>query len=345
MTAAIQGIVRSNITTATAFTQVDLDAPGRQVGWLHFPQSPHDDAWGTVAVPIAVLARGSGPTVILTGGNHGDEHEGPIVLGEIIRDLDLGRLSGRLIILPAINTPAVAASHRTSPLDGLNFNRVFPGDAFGTITSQIASYMSGALYPIADALIDLHSGGSSLDIMPSGIVTPGPDAASTRRNLDAVKAFGAPVTVIMDNLGDPRTAGAAAIAAGLTLVGTEMAGGGAVSIEALKLCRSGTLNALVHLGAIAPDAIAAASPETRLLTVEGSDSYVLAPESGVFEPFHANGTSVSAGQPAGRVHFVESPHRTPVTLSYARSGIVYARRQPGRVRPGNCCLVVATPVT
>ena len=230
MTMAPPGTVRSSSTAATAFTQVDLEASGRQIGWLHFPQSPHDDAWGTVAVPIAVLARGNGPTVILTGGSHGDEHEGPIVLGEIIRDFDLGRLSGRLIVLPAINTPAVAASCRTSPLDGLNLNRAFPGDAFGTITSQIASYVSGTLYPIADALIDLHSGGSSLEITASGIVTPGPDAASTQRNLDAVKAFGASVTVMMDNLGDPRTAGASAIAAGLTLVGAEMAGGGAVSI-------------------------------------------------------------------------------------------------------------------
>jgi N2-acetyl-L-2,4-diaminobutanoate deacetylase len=30
-------------------------------------------------------------------------------------------------------------------------------------------------------------------------------------------------------------------------------------------------------------------------------------------------------------------------LHYATDGILYGRRQPGRVRPGNCCLVVAAP--
>lgn len=62
--------------SATAFTQIDFDRLGRQIGFVHIPQSPHDDAWGTVRVPIAVLANGSGPTVALEAGNHGDEYEG-----------------------------------------------------------------------------------------------------------------------------------------------------------------------------------------------------------------------------------------------------------------------------
>ena len=66
-------------------------------------------------VPLTVIKNGSGPTVILQGGNHGDEYEGPIVLGELIRDLDAERIAGRLIIVPAINTPAVEASLRVSP--------------------------------------------------------------------------------------------------------------------------------------------------------------------------------------------------------------------------------------
>ena len=33
--------------------------------------------------------------------------------------------------------------------------------------------------------------------------------------------------------------------------------------------------------------------------------------------------------------------RAPETLTYQADGILYGRRQPGRVKPGNCCLVVA----
>ena len=79
-------------------------------------------------IPIAVIKNGSGPTVLMEGGNHGDEYEGPIILGRMIRELDAAEIQGRLILLPAVNTPAVIAGRRTSPVDGLNFNRAFPGD-------------------------------------------------------------------------------------------------------------------------------------------------------------------------------------------------------------------------
>ena len=39
------------------------------------------------------------------------------------------------------------------------------------------------------------------------------------------------------------------------------------------------------------------------------------------------------------------PARAPETLYYETDGILYGRRQPGRVRPGNCCLTVAAPYT
>jgi N-alpha-acetyl-L-2,4-diaminobutyrate deacetylase len=64
-----------------------------------------------------VISNGRGPMGILEGGSHGDEYEGPIALGELIRTLDPGAVSGRLIFIPAINLPAVAAGRRTSPLE------------------------------------------------------------------------------------------------------------------------------------------------------------------------------------------------------------------------------------
>src|SRR3546814_7106901 len=127
------------------------------------PHSPQEDAWGVTRVPLAVIANGSGPTVIIEGGNHGDEHEGPIVIGELIRDLDPGEIQGRLILMPANNVHAVIADRRTSPVDGLNFNRTFPGDPYGGITEPISAYVSDHIFPIGDAFLDLHSGGSSLE--------------------------------------------------------------------------------------------------------------------------------------------------------------------------------------
>jgi len=47
------------------------------------------------------------PAVALLAGNHADEHEGPLGLGQLIRELDRSALQGRLIILPTVNLSAV----------------------------------------------------------------------------------------------------------------------------------------------------------------------------------------------------------------------------------------------
>lgn len=329
---------------STAFVTVDFDAAGKQIGTLNIPHSPHDDAWGATRIPLAVIANGSGPTVVLTGGNHGDEYEGPIALGEMIRELDPGTIQGRLIILPALNIPAVMAGRRTSPVDGLNLNRTYPGDPSGTISQQISAFMCDVAYPMADAFIDLHSGGSSLDIMPSAIVEPAPSHEHHKRNVAAVLAFDAPLTVVISNLGETRTSTASSVRAGLTTVGTEMAGGGTVGIDALRICRRGVRNVLSHLGVTEADSARQTLREERtILEIPGENGYVFSSGDGVFEPFHPNGSKVSAGQPAGRIHFPDDPARTPSELVYRQDGIVYGRRQPGRVKPGNCCLVVAAP--
>src|SRR5690606_34606590 len=127
---------------STAHTDIDFDKPGKQLGFVSIPHSPHEDAWGAVRIPLGVISNGTGPTVVLMAGNHGDEYEGPITLGELLRGLDPAEVSGRLIFLPALNLPAVAAGRRVSPVDGLNLNRTFPGDPIGTITQQISAYVS-----------------------------------------------------------------------------------------------------------------------------------------------------------------------------------------------------------
>ena len=331
----------SKARPSTAFMTVDLDKMGRQSGFIRIPHSPHEDAWGVTQLPIGIISNGKGPTVILEGGNHGDEYEGPIVISELMRDLDPAMINGRLILMPANNVHAAIAGQRVSPVDGLNFNRTFPGDPLGSITQQISAFVHDYIFPHGDAFLDLHSGGSSLDIIPSAIIEPSTDPVLAKKNIAAVQAFGAPMTVVIANMGDPRTATSAAVRAGLITVGTEMGGGGTVSLEALDVCRRGVRNVLAHLGVLPPDMAQPCAPST-ILELPGSRAYVFATMDGVFEPFHTNGTRVSTGQPAGRIHCLWDLSRPPETVHYNADGILYGRRQPGRVRPGNCCLVVAT---
>jgi predicted deacylase len=235
------------------------------------------------------------------------------------------------------------AGRRTSPVDGLNLNRTFPGDPRGSITEQIAAFISDEIYPRGDAFLDLHSGGSSLAISPSAIVEPSDEPDLLRKNIATALAFDAPMTVVIANLGDPRTASAAACRAGLVTIGTEMGGGGTVSPAALAICRRGVKNALAHLGVLPPGKAEPRRGDNRVLELPGASAYVFATIDGIFEPFHENGRAVRAGEPAGRIHVTWDPSRPPETLAYQADGILYGRRQPGRVRPGNCCLVVAAP--
>lgn len=325
----------------SVFTTIDFDRPGKQIGYFCVPQSPHDDAWGAVQVPLAVIKNGVGPTVLIEAGNHGDEYEGQIALGELLRQIDPAEVSGRIIAIPAINIRAVEAGTRTSPIDGLNFNRCFPGDFNGTLTQQIAAYVNDCLFPLADYFLDLHSGGSSLMILPAAIIEPSPTAEGHRRNIDATLAFGAPTVVMVDNLGETRTSTAAANQQGLIVIGSEMAGGGLVSQDALAICRRGIRNVLRHAGVLAGKPEVPESANARVLKVPGSQGYILSDEDGVFEPLSALGTRVQKGDVAGRIHFPRSPEREPVVLTHPIDGIVFAKRQPGRVRPGNCCFVLA----
>ena len=325
---------------STARTTIDFDRNGKQIGFVDIPHSPHEDAWGATRIPLAVIKNGTGPTAILQAGNHGDEYEGPITLGEMIRELDPSEVSGRLIFLPAINTPAVLAGRRTSPVDGLNLNRTFPGDEAGTITQQISAYVSNVVMPLGDAYLDLHSGGSSLNILPSAIIEPASDPELRKKNIAAVLAFDAPLTVVIDNLGEPRTSTATAVRKGLITIGTEMAGSGTVSLDALAICRKGVRNVLSHLGILEGTSTPPTKPN-GILRIPGHDGYVLATTDGVFEPFHPLGTMVSAGQPAGRIHKLGDPSREPEAVFYGADGMVYGRRQPGRVVTGNCCVTVA----
>ena len=298
-------------------------------------------------MPIAVIANGTGPTVIIEGGNHGDEYEGPITIGELIRELDPGEVQGRLILMPANNVHAVMAGRRTSPVDGLNFNRSFPGNPHGTITEQISAYVTDHIFTIGDAFLDLHSGGSSLDILPSAIVEPTDDPDLRRRNIAAVQAFGAPLTVVISNLGEPRTATAAACRAGLVTVGTEMAGGGRVSLDALAICRRGVRNVLAHLGVL--DARHAQARKSARHDPRAARDEVLTssrPVTASFEPFHREwhgGQGRSAGR-ANSLHLGSGP-RTGGTPLPSRMASFTAVRQPGRVKPGNCCTVVASRAT
>jgi predicted deacylase len=324
------------------FTDIDYERPGKQVDWLHLPHSVTRSAYGSIAIPVAVVRNGEGPTVFLMAGNHGDEYEGQIVLAKLIRALEPAQIRGRVIILPAANLPAAMAGARVSPIDQGNLNRAFPGDPHGTPTFAISHYIDTVLYPMAQFHHDLHSGGSSLRYLPFCSMRRSGDAALDARALAALQAFDAPLSMVWTHSPESRLAGAAAGRHGLVSLGGEFGGGGHVDRSSLAMLERGVRNFLQFTGVMA-DAEPLAPPRgTRLVEVNSRDHYVYATDGGLLEPLVDLGADVKAGELAGQIHFVDNPARAPVPCFFRRAGLVVCQRHFGRVERGDCVAHLAT---
>ncbi|MCB0084828.1 MAG: succinylglutamate desuccinylase/aspartoacylase family protein, partial [Caldilineaceae bacterium] len=141
---------------------------------------------------LSITGATAGPTLVVTAAVHGDEYEGVETISHVYRQVEPAQLRGTLLLMPVCNMPAYETSQRTSPIDGLNLARVFPGAANGSITERIAYWIRERLLTAADFYIDLHSGGVAATI-PTLIGYLHDESDLGQRSLAGAKAFGAPV--------------------------------------------------------------------------------------------------------------------------------------------------------
>jgi N-alpha-acetyl-L-2,4-diaminobutyrate deacetylase len=322
---------------------VDFHAPGKQHGYLSVPYSSNDSAWGAVRVPVTVVSNGRGPSILLTGGNHGDEYEGPIALKKLARNLNAEDIHGRVIIMPALNPPAVQQGVRCSPIDGVNMNRSFPGSRTGTVTEMICHYVTTHILTHVDAVIDIHSGGKTLNFVPFAAMHYLSDANQFERTMDTVKAFGAPIALAIEELDTEGMLDGVVESMGKVFVFTELGGGGTASPETVEIAETGVRNVLRHFG-ILPGAVETRADRglspTRLMDTPDWSSYVIADETGLFEPLVNLGETIRDGQAVAQIHSIEKTE-TPPAIYYAhRNGTLIGRHWPGLARPGDCLAVI-----
>jgi N-alpha-acetyl-L-2,4-diaminobutyrate deacetylase len=318
---------------------VDFDRDGAQHGFLRLPYSRDDSAWGSVMIPIAVIRNGKGPTALFTGGNHGDEYEGPLALYELARTLGLEQVSGTVIIVPAMNYPAFLAGTRTSPIDKGNMNRSFPGRADGTVTEKIADYFQRELLPRADIVLDFHSGGRTLDFVPFAAAHMLPDKQLEARAFAAVEAFSAPWSMKMIEIDAVGLYDTAAEEMGKVFVTTELGGGGTSRAETVRIARRGAMNLLRHAGIVSG---AVERSETRWLDMPSGDCFSFAEENGMIETMVDLGEKVEDGQVIARIHSTGRTGTAPQEVKAKLTGLLAARHFPGLVKPGDCVAVIAT---
>ena len=320
---------------------VDFDADGVQHGHLRLPHSADDSAWGSIPIPVTVVKRGDGPTALLTGANHGDEYEGPLALVELAATLLPERVTGRVVIVPFMNHPAFLAGRRASPLDGGNMNRIFPGRPDGTASEKIADYFQRTLLPMADIVLDFHSGGRTLDFVPLAASHVLEDERQEARCRAARDAFGAPWSLEMREIDPLGMYDHAAEAQGRTFVTTELGGGGTSRPETVALARRGVRNLLVHAGILEGRLEPGA---TRHLVQPDGDCFHFAEEAGLIELVVGLGEAVRRGDTVARIWDTHRTGREPHALAAKRDGLLIARHHPGLVRHGDCVAVLAVAV-
>ena len=264
-----------------------------------------------VTLPIvAISGARDGPTLYVQAGLHGDEQTGIAVcrtfLGSL-RDLDLGRLAGRLIVVPIANPP----SHLTRSRGYLHeerrmvdLNRIFPGDPGGLLSERIASTLFEQFVRPSDFCVDVHSALDGCIIAPFVYVDPDDDDTGTLAVRERVAlAFGAPF-IYYRKRGTPF--GTSDISRGLMaqadLIGkpaiiAEMGQSQVVTCDYVPIGVAGLHNVMRGLGMIDGEAVEQSPPPRRFSHIE----LVHASRGGGLETTVSVGDTVTAGDHLGSI--------------------------------------------
>jgi len=313
---------------------------GKHNSVLRIPHSTNTSGWGSLLLPVIIIRNGDGPTVLFTGGNHGDEYEGPIALRTLANELNAEDIQGQVIIVPYLNFPAILAGTRLSPVDGQNMNRSFPGNPDGSMTQQIADFVYRELVMRSDVVLDFHSGGNSMIFEPCAVLHKLEDSEQQKNTLLAAKSFAAPVTLVLQELDSKGMLDTAVENTGKIFLSTELGGGGFVSPRTLKIAENGIRNLLRHFEILPQNEEPV--PETRFMQTPDVGGYLMAPQEGLYETLIELGDTVSAGQLIGRIHSLTDIAAPAVEVHAEIDGMLVTRAGRAHVKIWDTIAVIAT---
>ena len=259
------------------------------------------DAGTTIPVTVAHGAA-PGPTLALIAGTHGYEYPPITALQRLRERLDPAVLSGTVLMVHVANVPAfLGRTVYVSPADGLNLNRVYPGEPEGSVSERIAHRITTEVIERADYLIDLHAGDGNEALRPYVYMPETGEAAYDAAARGLARAFGLD-TIVIDRapVADPDETvltDMTAIARGIPAITTETGRLGGNAAEDVSLAEEGVLSVLRHLGMLAGTPI-----ENDAVVWLEDFEVVRSPGTGVFRAAVQEGWYVAEGAVLGTVH-------------------------------------------
>lgn len=326
------------------YDDIDFDRPGKH----HYQVALSlDGTWGFSVVPLTVINGLRGPNqdgVICFGGTHGNEYEGQVGVKRLATDLDPAEMTGRMILMPRLSESACVANSRTSPLDGVNMNRAFPGTPRGTISSRIAHFVKTRIFPLGRVVIDIHSGGMEGAFPHCTSFHPIPDRAQQAETAEVSQLFDTGFVMIYSSAMAHGLLTDEAEAEGKVTIGSEFGAGGGTDRQGVRHAYEGTKNVLRHYGLLDGEIVKlrpAGSPATRLVSAPHLDAYIPTPRDGVWEPVLAPGEEVRQGQLVGRLHDFADHSSAALDVLSPRDGFIIMMHLSARPVKGQTLFVVA----
>ena len=252
--------------------------PGmKEKGWLEFK---YQNTGEPIRFPVGTLHGASdGPTLCVVGGMHGSEFAGIEAAIRLSRMLQPTEVRGAVIIVPLVSVPAFQRrAIYVNPLDGINFNRVCPGNPTGTITEIMAHLLFKNVIAQADYYIDLHGGDMIEALVPFTLYYKSGNAKVDEASKALAEAYGIPIILGTATLRG-GTYGAAA-AMGKPAILTEAGGQGILDEPSTQTHIDGVLNVLKRFGGLPGTPAPAPSPThyTKFVWVAAEQDCVYYPK-------------------------------------------------------------------
>ncbi len=186
-------------------TQITLGTAQSQPGTIQYGQ--YDlltHPTGHIEFLPVIIAQGQedGPCFWLTGGIHGSEHAGPLVIYKLITEELVSQLKGTIIAIPGLNPAGLRTEKRVPYHDTTDPNRLWPDGRPPkqdrdpekqppSALEQVYAHLFDEMLATADYLIDYHN--TYIHSIPfvfrdRVLYRPGPDEAETKTAAETLSA-------------------------------------------------------------------------------------------------------------------------------------------------------------
>ncbi len=286
---------------------------------------------------------GGKPGVVAFGGTHGNEYEGQVAVKRLCCDLDPAMMAGRVILIPQLSESACTAGLRSSPQDGVNMNRAFPGQRRGTLSYRIADFVKTHIFPQVRVVLDLHAGGREAVFPLCTSFHVLSDEAQRAETAAVARLFDTPFIFIYSRGMASGLLTDEAEDEGKIAIGGEFGCAEAVGRVGTQHAYEGIRNVLRHYGLLREevvriDRIRATPP--RFVEAPDLKDYVPCPRHGIWEPVVSAGQEVRQGELIGRLHDFADHSSDASAVCAHRAGIVIALYFAAVVKKGSTLYVI-----